>query len=109
MSLCPTSAGAVIPAGLYMFANSVVCPTEKLMIARWTREYEKKQQKRARREAVLHAVGEGYDTLEEISFATNMSQSTVYRLTRRLIAEKKLVSRTVKNQNSQNELHFDLA
>ena len=94
--------------GLLMISNTLSDATEIAMVSRWRNEYNAVQERSRNRKQVLAAIGEGYDTVSEISFATGINITTLRRVISRLVESKKIRQTRVKNLNSKTELKFEL-
>lgn len=97
-----------LPIGLHLITNSVSDPTERAMVQRWRKEYELYANRRARANQILKAVAEGYDTISEIVFFTNIPSATCYRILKKLSREKKLKIIKTKNRNKRLEFRFSM-
>jgi hypothetical protein len=97
-----------VSIGLLMIANSITDVSEIAMLRRWRKEYELLTARRSRPAKVLAAIGEGYDTLSEISFFTNIPAPSVHRILMKLVREKRLRSVRTKNQNKRREFRFEI-
>lgn len=95
-----------------MIAASIVDKAEISMIARWRKEYDhhrgRTRARQARREAILRAVGRGYDVLSEIVSETGIPSATARRDIIELVGKNKLQSAKTKNVNKRIELRFEL-
>ena len=78
------------------------------MVARWIREYEIYSSRNRRREQILDALREGYDTVKELTSATGIPEASVRRLLERLIKSKHIQSSITKNYK-QIEYRYSLA
>lgn len=94
--------------GLEMISKTISDATEIAMVRRWRREYDAVQERTRNRKKVLWAIGEGYDTVSEISFATGINITTLRRVIARLVESKKIKQMRVRNLNSKTELKFEL-
>jgi len=98
----------MLKTGLTLIKNSLTDTAEIAMLNRWEKEYSAFNERRSRRQKILDAVAEGYDTLTEIVFSTGIPYVTAYRLIGKLVTEKKLKARYVTNLNSRKELKFEI-
>lgn len=99
----------VLEIGLQLIGNSLTDKVEKSMVSRWMQEYAAYNERRARRQKVLAAIGEGYDTLSEIVAQTEIPQTTCRRIIIELISKNRVQSAKTKNVNDRIELRFELA
>lgn len=97
-----------IAIGLHLIANSISDGTEKSMIAPWRKEFETYNARRQRRNAVLEAVAEGYDTIDEIAAHTQIPHASVRRIAREFVLKKKIAEVKTKNSNNRIELRFEI-
>lgn len=96
-----------ISVGLLLLLNSASSRAEKLMIGRWSKEYTKLTSAKSRRQKILDAVREGYDTREEISAATGIHISTVRRILLDLERLKSIEIKLVKtSRRPECRFHF---
>ena len=98
-----------ISVGLTLIANSVNDTGEIAMLARWRREYDSFNARRARRQTILVAVRDGYDTLAEIVAHTGIPTATARRIVLELMAKKRIVCLKTKNANNRIELRYEIA
>ena len=85
-----------ISVGLHLLLNSASSSAERLLIGRWRAEYEKLTSEKNRRQKILDAVRDGYDTRQEIEAATGIHVSTVRRILLDLERLKLVESKHVK-------------
>lgn len=97
-----------IAIGLHLISNSISDGTEKSMIARWRKEFETYNARRQRRNAVLEAIREGYDTIDEIAAHTSIPSASVRRIAREFVEKKKIAEIKTKNSNNRIELRFEI-
>lgn len=81
---------------LHLLLNSASSNAEKLMIGRWRAENAKLSSEKIRRQKILDAVRDGYDTRQEIAAATGIHISTVRRILLELERLKLIESKHVK-------------
>lgn len=85
-----------ISVGLHLLLNSASSPAERLMIGRWSKEFNKLNSEKSRRSSILDAVRDGYDTREEIAGHTGIHISTIRRVLLDLIRTGSIESYLVK-------------
>lgn len=96
-----------ISVGLQLLLNSASSSAEKIMIRRWSKEHSKLISEKLRRQKVLVAVREGYDTREEISASTGIHISTVRRILLDLERLKLIETKLVKtSRRPERRFHF---
>jgi predicted transcriptional regulator len=78
------------------------------MVLRWKDEAELYDKRRQTRQKVLEAIGEGYDTLAEITSETRLPRATCYKILRRLTGENLISKTTIQNSNKRTEFRFEL-
>jgi hypothetical protein len=93
--------------GLNLIDNSVTDAVEKRMLARWRAEYAQMESRRHRPAQILAAIDEGYDTLGEITFHTNIPRASVFRILTKLTREKRVSAVKTKNHLKRREFRFE--
>lgn len=99
----------VAPVLLRLIVTSTESPAERSMFSRWQAEYENMTSKTVRRQKILDAVRDGYDSFAEISNATGIPEPTVRKLIPRLVSSGSLISRKIKPPKQKPEYRFELA
>jgi NAD(P)H-nitrite reductase large subunit len=91
-----------------MLLSSLPQSKERAMVLRWKDEAELCVAKTEKRQKVLEAIGEGYDTLTEIMSETKMTKASCYKILRRLLRENCITKTIVQNSNKRTEFRFEL-
>lgn len=102
-------AESTIPVGLHLIGSAITDAFEKTMVSRWLKEYEAHNAKKARRQKILAALAEGYDTVTEIAAHTEISQASVRRNLDQFVLQKRVRVLKTKNPNNRIELRYELS
>lgn len=101
------AAADTISVGLHLLLNSASSNAERLMIGRWRAEHDKLTSEKIRRQRILDAVRDGYDTREEIGASTGIHISTVRRILLDLERLKLIESKRVKiNRKPERRFYY---
>lgn len=81
---------------------------EKRMVSVWQSEFDAHSRKSSRRETVIKAVVDGYDTLDEIAAHTQISRSTVYKIIKLLVKQKVIIEHEIRRIGCRKKVCYEM-